>query len=332
MRWIHQRLVQSVVTLLAVITITFTMIRFIPGGPMDFIRAQLAAQGRNPSEIQELVEVYTAVNPDKPLYMQYLGYLNSLAHGDMGKSVFYAKPVSDILVKALPWTVYLMATSLLLVYIIGLAFGAMMAYKEGSKFDTSLSVFSIVSSSAPYYVAAILLVFLFGYQLSWFPISGRVSGNVAPGFNFPFIRSVIYHSVLPISAFVLTRFGSRAVNMRGNSISVLGSDYIYVARLRGLPTSRIALTYVGRNAVLPMYTGLLISIGFMFGGAIVLERIFSYPGVGYYMFRSISTRDHSLMMGAFLIISIAVVIAVFIADATYGMIDPRADVRGEADE
>lgn len=140
---------------------------------------------------------------------------------------------------------------------------------------------------------------------------------------------MLYHAVLPILSLVLTSFGGIALSMRANSIQTLGSDYIRGARLRGLSDFRISYRYVARNAILPLYTGLLIQIGFMFGGAVILEQIFSYRGVGYLMLDATLRQDYSVMMGAFMIITIAVVGGVFVADLTYGRLDPRIQTGGE---
>lgn len=322
-----QRTAQAMVTVLAVITITFGLIRLMPGGPVAYIRSQLVQQqsGQVSMErVNALVEVYTNVNPDEPLYIQYTNYLLNILQGDFGVSMFYSAPVTDILVSAAPWTVFLMSISLVLTFSIGITLGAIMAYIEGSRFDVTSTVVSIFLNSIPYYVMAVILVYILGYQLNWFPTGGRVSSDVPAGLNLEFIASAFYHATLPILSLVVTGFGIQALSMRGNSVRVLGEDYIRVARLRGLAPHDIALRYVGRNAILPMYTGMMISIGFMFGGSVILEEIFAYPGIGYYMFRAISARDYPLMMGTFLLITIAVVIGIYVADLTYGKLDPRA--------
>ncbi|RQG94160.1 ABC transporter permease [Natrarchaeobius chitinivorans] len=325
-----QRTAQAIFTVFAVITITFVLIRQIPGGPTSYVRSQLAQQSGSVDmeQINTLVEAYTNVRPDEPLYVQYFNYITSVAQGDLGTSMYYSTPVSEIMAAAVPWTVFVMSVSLVLTFGIGISLGALTAYVEGSRFDVGLTLISIFLNSIPYYVLAIILVYALGYQLDWFPIGGLVGGDVTVGLNLGFIASAIYHAALPIASFVVTGFGIQALTMRGNSIRVLGEDYIRVARLRGIPPSEIALQYVGRNAILPMYTGMMISIGFMFGGSIIMEEIFAYPGVGYYMFRAISASDYPLMMGAFLIITIAVVLGIFVADLTYGKIDPRAGQGG----
>ncbi|HET7324230.1 MAG TPA: ABC transporter permease, partial [Halococcus sp.] len=156
-----------------------------------------------------------------------------------------------------------------------------------------------------------------------------VNPELAAGFNWPYISSILYHAVLPLLSTTLVGWGGTALSMRGNSISILGEDYIRVARLRGLSRRRIALRYVARNAMLPMYTGIVLAIAFMLGGSVILEQIFTYPGVGYYLFLATVSRDYPLMMGGLIMISTAVVIGVLVADLTYSKIDPRASGEGQ---
>lgn len=326
-----KRTIQAIFTVFAVSTLSFGLIRLMPGGPMDYIRAQMM-QSRSGdvsmAQVNRLVEIYTNVRPQEPLHAQYIEYMSSLMVGDLGQSIYYnGESVSGIIAAALPWTVFVMSVSLLLTFVIGTTLGAVMGYLEGSKFDAVTTMLSTFFNSIPYYIAAVVLVYFLGYQLSWFPTGGRVSGDVTPG-TLVFYQSALYHAALPIFSLVITGFGVQALSMRGNSIRILGEDYLRVARLRGLSTHQIALRYVGRNAILPMYTGLMISIGFMFGGSVILEEIYNYQGIGYYMYTAIDSRDYPLMLGAFLVITIAVVIGIYIADLTYGKIDPRAGSNG----
>jgi peptide/nickel transport system permease protein len=329
-----ERTFQAILTIVVVASLSFGMIRLLPGGPMDFLRAQLAGQeGQLDRErLNTLIEIYTNVTPDQPLLAQYVEYMGSLMEGDLGFSVWYNEPVAQILGGAIPWTIFVMAIALTLTFTIGIGLGAVMAYAEGSKYDVSASVLSIVLNSIPYYVMAVVLVFVLGYQMEIFPTGGRMSQGVEPAFTVTFIQDALWHAVLPVFSFVLTGFGIQALSMRGNSIRVLGEDYLRVAKLRGLGRRTVAFRYIGRNAVLPLYTSIMISIGFMFGGSVILEQIFTYRGVGYYMFQAIDARDYPLMMGAFLLITIAVAIGVFVADLTYGKIDPRAGSGGDQRE
>jgi len=330
MNYYVQRVVRSFVTLILVITITFGLTRLMPGGPVDYMRAWLRQQNPTLSteEINQMVKAYVGVEPDQPVYIQYFNYLTDVLQGDLGTSTFYDQPVAEIYARAIPWTLFVLGTALLVTFAISVTLGAFLAYKEGGWFDAGVSTVSIIMNSVPYYIAAILLIALFVTKLQWFPLSGRSSINIAPGFNPAFIKDVVYHATLPMLSVIITGFGAQTLGMRGNSIRVLGEDYIRVARLRMLPTNRIALRYVARNAILPIYTGFIIQIAFILGGSIILEEIFRYPGVGFYFFNGISSRDYPLMMGGFLLISVAVVIAVLIADLTYGMLDPRASHGG----
>jgi ABC-type dipeptide/oligopeptide/nickel transport system permease component len=324
MRRVLNRVIQSGITIWVVITLTFVLIRSLPGGPVAYLRAQLARSGADPGQVDELAEAYFNLNRDAPLFEQYLNYVVSVLQFDLGRSVWYKEPVIEILTEALPWTVFVMSLAFALSFLIGIVLGAVMAYTEGSNFDVSGTVVSLVLNSTPFYVLGLLLIWILAYQQGWFPPTGRYSSGLEPNLSVPFLFDALYHAALPVLSFVLTAAGGIAVTMRGNSISVLGSDYLRVAQLRGLSTRRIASRYVVRNSVLPMYTNMMIAIGFMFGGSVILEQIFAYRGVGYYMFEAIGSRDYPLMMGAFLLITIAVTIGLFIADLTYGLIDPRA--------
>lgn len=321
-----ERTIQAVLTLLAVFGLTFALLRLMPGGPVEYLQAQLAQQSQDMSqeEIDARVELYTNIHPDKPIPVAFYEYTISLLQGDMGQSLWYNQPVVEILAKALPWTVFVSAISLLGIFAIGITLGAIMAYAEGSRFDLTSSTISIIITSVPFYVIAVILVWLLGYESGIFPTGGRVDPSVTPGMNVEFIASALYHGALPISSLVIAGFGSRALAMRGNSIQILGNDYLRVARLRGLSERRIALRYVGRNAILPMYTSIMIAIGSLFGGSIILEMIFLYPGLGYYVFQSLGAADYPLLMGGFLLITVATILGVYFADLTYGLVDPRA--------
>lgn len=310
----------------AVITLSFVIIRFMPGGPVESLVLQIRRNnpGISEAELEARVAALTNIHTQKPIHEQYVDYMFGLLQGDLGKTVISGDPVAAIIADALPWTIFLSAVSLALLIGLGVIIGAVMAYLEGGRFDTSMTVWSIVVSSIPYYIVAILLVWLLGFQLELFPTSGRVNGSLEPGLNLAYVKSVFHHAAMPVASLVLTGFGLRALSMRGNCIRLLGEDYIRVARLRGLSERRIALRYVGRNAILPMYTGIMVSIGTLFSGSVILEQIFVYPGIGFRMFRAVIRRDYTLMMGTFVFITAGVIIGIFIADLTYGMVDPRA--------
>lgn len=326
-RYIVRRVGQAILTLYTVFTLTFLLIRFLPGGPMAYLRAQVMKRQRGSDisqrELNTIVESYTNIHPDLPLHVQYFNYLSSLTQGDFGKSFWFQKDVGEIIFSAIPWTVFLLSMSILLTFAIGIVSGAIMAYHEGQPADYVPTFVMIIFNSIPYYVVAILGIYVLGYQMNIFPAGGELANDTTTELSLAFFFDALYHAALPVMSLVITGIGGVAITMRGNAIQVLGEDYINVAHLRGVPDRHIALKYVGRNAILPMYTNILISIGFMFGGAVILEEIFTYKGIGYYLITAVRASDYPLLMGTFNVIMVAVVLALLIADLTYGKIDPR---------
>lgn len=334
MNYYVKRVLRSGLTVYIVVTLSFVLVRLMPGGPADFVKAQIRQRNpaATPDEINRMVQQYISLRPDKPISEQYINYLGGLLHLDLGTSFFYNRPVAEIYAEAIPWTLFIMGVALVISLIISIILGAFLAYHEGTKLDNILSTVAVTMNSVPYYIAGVFLLVIFAHTFGIFPSGDRTTLGVESGFTATYFLDVLWHATLPILSVVLTAFGGRALGMRGNSIRVLGEDYIRVARLRGLPSNRIQLQYVARNAVLPIYTNVMIQIGFVLGGSIILEQIFRYPGVGFYFYRSITARDYPLMMGGFLIITIAVIIAITIADFTYGLIDPRASSGGGTHE
>ncbi|MFB6126212.1 MAG: ABC transporter permease [Halolamina sp.] len=327
MNYVLRRIGQSVFTVVVVVSASFGLVRLLPGGPLDYLRAQAIRQGGNSlstAEVNARIAAQTNIAVNEPIYVQYVEYMAAMLRGDFGQSVWYGEPVMSIIGPAIPWTVFLTASALFLAFTVGVSLGAFMAYGEGSTFDVASTGVGLVLNSTPGYVVALLAVSYLGYRTGLFPTGGRYASSLTQGFNLSFLASVLYHGTLPIASMALVGFGGWALSMRGNSIRVLGEDYLRVARLRGLSTRRIALRYVARNAILPMYTGLMIAIGTVFGGAVIIENIFAYPGVGFYLIQAISARDYPLMMGGFIIITVAMVAGITVADLTYGWLDPRA--------
>ncbi|MFC4986272.1 ABC transporter permease [Saliphagus infecundisoli] len=329
-RWVGKRILQGMFTAYLVITFTFVLIRQMPGGPVEYLKAQLiTSQGslteQERQRLNQLAETYININPDKPVWQQYVEYMISIVQGDLGESIWYNQPVAELIGEAMPWTLLVTASSILLSFVIGITIGAWMAYNEGNRIDIGLSSFATFLTSIPYYVIGVLSVYILGYQLGWFPTSGYTSGEIEASLSIAYISDVLYHAALPIISFTIPAAFGQSLSMRGNSVRILGEDYLRVASLRGLSNTRIALHYVGRNAILPMYTSLLLAIGTVFGGAVILEEIFTYRGAGLLLLKAINNRDYPLMMGMFLIITIGVICGMIIADLTYGKLDPRID-------
>ena len=336
MRFYLERTARAVFTVWMAITLTFGIIRFMPSGPIQQIRAQIV---RNRPEIDgdQLETLLQArleqlnLHLDAPLHMQYYYYMESLAQGNLGQSISQSDSVAQIVANSLPWTAFVMTTATILVFVIAIIGGAILAYREGTVLDSAASSVGVLSAAVPFYVLAFVLILVFGYRLGWLPTGGKKDALMQVQLNLDFIVSVIRHAILPIASVVLTQAGLQALAMRGNSIQVLGEDYVRVGRLRGLSDRRLATRYVGRNAILPMYTGFLTLIGFNLGGSIILEEVFNYRGMGFYMFEALQLRDYPLMMGIFLVYTIALVLSVYIADLTYSWVDPRVKQGGASE-
>jgi len=329
---------QAAFTLFVVVTLTFFLYRLMPGGPIEAMRMQMIQQAIGSGEeidmdhINRMVELYTGIQPDQPLYVQYYEYMRDIIlYQDFGDSIWRNEPVFDILFKAMPWSIFVSVYGLIIGFTANIVLGAVMAYYEGGKFDSATTIFSVIMNSIPYYVGAIIMLAILGFQQGWFPTGGRYPQSVEPGYNVDFAIGVVQHAALPIASTILIGFGGAALSMRGNCIRVMGSNYLYVARLRGLSDARIAIRYVGRNAILPLYTGFMISLAAIFSSSIIMEQIFAYPGVGWYTYDALVNRDYPLLMGILIFFSTVTVIGVMIADLTYGLIDPRATTQDQED-
>ena len=340
-----RRVGQGVLTYVFASTIAFVMYRMMPGGPVQMIAQNMYQQCQRTSgacnfeRIKKRVELRVNIDPDKPIPAAYVDYLSDVIfHLDFGESFTHGRPVFDLLFSVMPWTIFISMFGLVLSFTFNIFWGAALAYKEGTRFDKYGTLFALTGSAIPYYVAAILALAYLGFAWQLFPFGGRYPdamalelpligevmswSNIQRGFNSGFIIGVIWSASLPVfTNFIL---GVSGLGMRGNAIRVMESDYIQVARLRGLSQARIAQRYVARNAILPLYTGLMINISGVFSGSVITEQIFSYFAVGYYTFQALENRDYPLLMGSFLFLVFFTIIGILIADLTYKYIDPRA--------
>ena len=337
-RYMLKRIGQSILVLYIAVSITFILYRLMPFGPYEMIKIRfqqtMAESGQSLTsqqlqQLNQMVQVYTGINPEQPLWKEYLNYMwNIIVEQDFGRSIWLNRPVFAILFERLPWSMFISIYGLALGTSISLLFGAFMAHTEGSRFDIGMSIFSIINTTVPYYIVAIILLIIFAFNLGWFPTGGRYDPNTTPGVNLPYMIGVIEHATLPIAASFIAGFGG-ALAYRGNCIREKGAEYMRVGRLRGISEARLAIRYVGRNALLPVYTGLVIGIAALFSSGIILETVFNYQAVGLVTFKALQNRDYPLLMGAFVFYTGITVMAILLADLTYGFIDPR--VRGGGD-
>jgi len=328
MRWIFRKILVNVITIFTVVTLSFFLLRLTPGNPVDtWVMERVNTYGMDIHEAYKMAQAIFSIDVTKPLHEQYFDYLLSVLKGDLGVSfISTGTPVTHIIAYTLPWTVFITSISLSTSFAIGVILGMFIAYRRGTKADKSLSFLGSLSGSIPNYMIALLFLVVLGLNLKLFPLSGAYDHTLKPSFTFEFLASVFRHAALPVLSYVSTSFGGWMLGMRSSTISTLGEDYISFAEAKGLPNRRIILSYVGRNAILPLFTSLAIQIGYMFGGSIFIETTFNYPGIGYYMTRSIGLRDYTVAQGCFLIIAISVVLANFLADIMYAKLDPRVRV------
>jgi peptide/nickel transport system permease protein len=323
--YLARRILMALVTIYVVVTISFYMVRLMPGNPIEYLEAQLEQQGGvSPDQVRQQVQAIYGVMPSGPLWKQYFTYVGEIFRGDFGVSMLNpGQSVLGIIASALPWTVLLVGVSLIISFVIGLVIGTIMAAYPDSSFSKIMTGVVSFLSAVPNYLIAIVLIYLLADLHHVFPITGAYSNNTTPGFNLPFIGSVIYHAILPMAAYVIVSFGAWSLAMKGSVTTVLGADYVRAAEARGLGGRRVTQTYIGRNAMLPMVTNLAVSVGFLFGGAVFIETYFSYPGLGFRLISAVNSRDYSLMMGCFILITIAVVVSNFVVDLIYPAVDPR---------
>jgi peptide/nickel transport system permease protein len=328
-----RRIFRAFLTIFFVSTLIFFLVRLLPGNPIEvYINQQITQYGYSYEDAANQARALFAIDTDQPLMLQYLDYLKNLAQFDLGMSlVVPGTTVLSIINSRIWWTIFSVGTALIISFAIGSLIGMMMAYRRGSKFDAILSTLASIGNSVPNYLLAILVIVLFGVQLDWIPYTemrGSVSSGQPVELSFSFIADALYHAILPISVYVLTTIGGWMLLMKSSTISTLEEDHVSAARARGIPESRILFFYVGRNAVLPLFTRLTIEIGFVVGGSLLVEPIFQYQGIGQRLFESIQQRDYPTLQGIFLMVTISVVLANLIADLLYSRLDPRIRSKG----
>ena len=328
------------VTFLVAVTINFFLPRLGEANPVDAMMAKgsgsldsKAAKEKEEAYLKEfgLVQVDPAglVMHDaggkplkKPLLSQFGHYLGMSLRGDLGTSILqHPKKVTDIIKAALPWTLTLQLPTIIFGWIVGNLLGALAAYKRGV-FDKTFYPLALLASAVPAFCFGILLVYVFGIRLEWFPAVGGYSEGMSPTVSWAFFQSAAYYYVLPFTSIFMIVVGGQAIGMRSMCIYELGTDYVKYAKLLGIRESQI-LFYMFRNAMLPQLTGLALALGGMVGGALITEMIFSYPGLGMAVLTAIQGFDYPVITGCTLLVTVCVLVANFSVDVLIGILDPR---------
>ncbi len=304
--------------LFAALGINFAIPRLMPGSPVDVFTGgvKLTVEAR-----QALIERFGL---DAPLWEQFWYYIINAFRGDFGLSFYYfPKPVWDAMMEALPWTLLVVLSSLILQVIIGYFLGATAAWKVGTKTDSILQTFSLAIFSAPLFWVAMVLLYVFGFQLDWFPLSGCFTAGATYSSPLEHIADIMKHAALPIIALTIAQYASYQLILRNTMVGVLKEQYILTAEAKGLSESRIKYRHAARNALLPMITFLGVSFAISIGGSVFIEAVFSYPGIGKLIYDSVLCRDYPLLQGCFFMFSLVVIVVNFVVDIAYMYLDPR---------
>ena len=305
----------------AALTLNFIIPRLMPGDPASIIFARFKGKLK-PEAIDAMRESFGLTND--PILVQYIYYLKGILKGDFGTSIaYFPEPVSEIIGNGLFWTIFLAGSSLIIAFLIGTALGIIIAWNRTGKLDTILPPALAFFGAFPYFWLAMVLLYIFGFSLNWFPI-GRAYGNeVNPGLNPTFVLSTFYHAFLPALTLIFVSLGGWMLSMRNTMISTLGADYITFANAKGISSRLIMLRYAARNAILPNLTGFGMALGFMLSGALLTEMVFSYPGQGFLLLQAVTTQDYPLMQGIFMTITFAILGANWLVDVAILFFDPR---------
>ncbi|GAA3732293.1 ABC transporter permease [Plantactinospora mayteni] len=324
MLYFVRRFAFFVATLWAAVTLNFLIPRLQPGDPAEAIVSRLA--GRNeaidPAQVRAVRIMLGA--PDGSLLEQYVQYLGAVARGDFGVSYsYFPYSVTHMIGQTLLWTVILVGVTQVISFVVGTLLGTWAAYRRNSRVDSIITLGSTFLGTLPFFWLALLLIYVFAITLRWFPERGGYGGGSTPGWSWLFVSDAIQHSVLPATALLITGPIGWIIGMRNNMVQSLGEDHARLALARGLPRRRIALTYGARLAILPNVTGFAIALGGILGGTVLVESVFNYPGMGRLLLEAVSNRDFPLMQAIFLFTTIGVLVANFLADVLYGVLDPR---------
>ncbi len=306
-------------------TIIFIIPRLVPGDPIAAMVARMTQQAGRVENSAELINAWRArFGLDQPAPIQYVQYLRNALTFDLGYSLaHFPATVSDLVAQALPWTVGLLALATVISFILGNLIGALMAWAPTPGWIKRLLPLSLTFTSVPYFMLAILLIYVFGFGLRLFPTSGGYGRDLTLGWNPQYILSVLQHAILPAISIVIASMGYWALGMRGMMVTNAGEDYIILARAKGLSASRLFLRYAVRNAILPQVTALALTLGSIVGGATLVEYLFAYPGMGYLLYQAIVSNDYTVIEGVVFILVLTTATAVLLIDLLYPLIDPR---------
>jgi peptide/nickel transport system permease protein len=325
MAFILRRLVFYLVAAWVALTLNFFIPRAMPGNAVEAVMAKFP--GVLQPAAYRAIEALLGVGHAGSLWHQYWAYLVDVAHFNLGTSSSqYPAQVSTLIGETIPWTLTLVGTATVIAFAIGTALGIMAGWRYGGALDRVLPGLMFLQA-IPYFFFALILLEVFALKFHVFPVGQGYAGGLVPGWHWDFIGSAIYHSLLPALTIVLTSIAGWMLQMRNVMITTLGEDYVVAAQAKGLPSRRVIFTYAARNAILPQLQGFGLALGFVVSGALIMEIVFSYPGIGLQLLGAVSNDDFPLMQAIFLVITFTVLLANLIIDVVIVLADPRARAR-----
>jgi peptide/nickel transport system permease protein len=315
---IVRRLGLYLLTAWVAITVNFALPRLMPGNPIQDLIGKIQSQV-TPAEINAIRLSFGDTN--QGWLGQYFTYITQMLHGNLGISITLGAPVTSILRESVPWTVGLIGISTIISFVVGTFAGAMLGWTRGSRFD-SLIPTATFFQAVPYFFLATVMLLAFGSDLHWFPVLGAYNQTVIPGWDWPYILNVVRYAELPLISIVLSSIAGWMLGMRNMMITMIGEDFVLMAVAKGLPRRKV-IFHAARNAVLPSIANLSLAIGLVVSGALLVELVFNYPGVGDLLLQAVLNADYPLIQGIFLVITLTVLAANLIADFIYLALDPR---------
>jgi len=315
---IGSRVLQTLFVLWAVVTILFLLFRLMPGNPM----AAYIDPNFTPEQQDALMARFGL---DRPLWEQYFIYLGNLLQGDLGESFFYRTPVAERVLALLPNTLILTFSSLIVAYLFGILAGSYLAWKRGGRVEQVAVPLVLTTRAMPEFWLGMLLLAVFSFTLGWFPAGGtRSPGAEYAGYWALYTsRDFLLHMTLPVLTLAIYSQGLPLLLMRSNMLDVMKEDFVTMARIKGLSPFSVVIRHAARNALLPVMTSFAIAVGYQIQGNVVVETVFSWPGLGRELVRAVSASDYPLAQGAFLMIAVVVILMNLIADLLYTLLDPR---------
>lgn len=323
--YLGQRILQMLFVLWVIVTIQFLIFRLMPGNPLTaYIDTTFTADQQ-----QALLKQFGL---DQPLWVQYFVYLGNLLRLEFGRSFSYRAPVINLLREVFPNTLYLTLTALLIAYVLGTVIGVLLAWRRNSRAEGLGLVGVLMTRSAPQFWVGMLMLSIFSFGLGWFPSSGATSpGTIYTNeFQKLFSFDFWWHLALPALTMAIYLLGLPALLMRSNMLDVMEEDFVTMARMKGLSEWTVMLRHAARNALLPVVTAMALGVGYAVGGNVLIETVFSWPGIGRLLVRAVAASDYPLAQGAFFLIAVIIVVMNLVADLLYGWLDPRVSATRSA--